>query len=214
MSMISDLIEYYKTNGSYVLEQVYRHFLISIYGVLLAAIVAIPLGFYLASKKKLANWVISLANIIQTVPSLAMLAIVMGGFGLGPTTVIVTVFLYSILPILKNTYTAVSNVDENIIDAAKGLGMNRFQLIRKIQFPLSLSVIMGGIKNSMVLGIGVAAIGTFIGAGGLGDIISRGINVSDGADIILAGAIPTALMAVVIDMILSFIENKLDKTKH
>ncbi|EHR33532.1 ABC transporter permease [Helcococcus kunzii] len=212
--MISDLIEYYKTNGSYVLEQVYRHFLISIYGVLLAAIVAIPLGFYLASKKKLANWVISLANIIQTVPSLAMLAIVMGGFGLGPTTVIVTVFLYSILPILKNTYTAVSNVDENIIDAAKGLGMNRFQLIRKIQFPLSLSVIMGGIKNSMVLGIGVAAIGTFIGAGGLGDIISRGINVSDGADIILAGAIPTALMAVVIDMILSFIENKLDKTKH
>lgn len=212
--MISDLIEYYKTNGSYVLEQVYRHFLISIYGVLLAAIVAIPLGFYLASKKKLANWVISLANIIQTVPSLAMLAIVMGGFGLGPTTVIVTVFLYSILPILKNTYTAVSNVDENIIDAAKGLGMNRFQLIRKIQFPLSLSVIMGGIKNSMVLGIGVAAIGTFIGAGGLGDIISRGINVSDGSDIILAGAIPTALMAVVIDMILSFIENKLDKTKH
>ncbi|MCT1795794.1 ABC transporter permease [Helcococcus kunzii] len=212
--MISDLIEYYKTNGSYVLEQVYRHFLISIYGVLLAAIVAIPLGFYLASKKKLANWVISLANIIQTVPSLAMLAIVMGGFGLGPTTVIVTVFLYSILPILKNTYTAVSNVDENIIDAAKGLGMNRFQLIRKIQFPLSLSVIMGGIKNSMVLGIGVAAIGTFIGAGGLGDIISRGINVSDGAGIILAGAIPTALMAVVIDMILSFIENKLDKTKH
>ena len=212
--MISDLIEYYKTNGSYVLEQVYRHFLISIYGVLLAAIVAIPLGFYLASKKKLANWVISLANIIQTVPSLAMLAIVMGGFGLGPTTVIVTVFLFSILPILKNTYTAVSNVDENIIDAAKGLGMNRFQLIRKIQFPLSLSVIMGGIKNSMVLGIGVAAIGTFIGAGGLGDIISRGINVSDGADIILAGAIPTALMAVVIDMILSFIENKLDKTKH
>ncbi|WP_282925574.1 ABC transporter permease [Helcococcus kunzii] len=212
--MISDLIEYYKTNGSYVLEQVYRHFLISIYGVLLAAIFAIPLGFYLASKKKLANWIISLANIIQTVPSLAMLAIVMGGFGLGPTTVIVTVFLYSILPILKNTYTAVSNVDENIIDAAKGLGMNRFQLIRKIQFPLSLSVIMGGIKNSMVLGIGVAAIGTFIGAGGLGDIISRGINVSDGADIILAGAIPTALMAVVIDMILSFIENKLDKTKH
>jgi len=195
------------------MKQFFRHFLISIYGVVLAAIVAIPLGFYLARHKKIARWVISLANIIQTVPSLAMLSIVMAVLGLGPNTVIATVFLYSILPILKNTYTAVVNVDENILDVAKGMGMTRNQILMKVELPLSLSVIMGGLKNAIVLGIGVTTIGTFIGAGGLGDIISRGINVSNGSDIILAGAIPTALMAVVIDIVLTIVEKRLDKTR-
>lgn len=210
--MFQDLIKYLQINNSYLFQQFIRHFLISIYGVLIAAIVAIPLGFYLARHKKLANWVISLANIIQTVPSLAMLSIVMAVLGLGPNTVIATVFLYSILPILKNTYTAVSNVDENILDVAKGMGMTRNQVLMKVELPLSLSVIMGGLKNAMVLGIGITTIGTFIGAGGLGDIISRGINVSNGSDIILAGAIPTALMAVIVDILLSIVEKKLDKT--
>ncbi len=210
--MFQDLIKYLQINNSYLFQQFIRHFLISIYGVLIAAIVAIPLGFYLARHKKLANWVISLANIIQTVPSLAMLSIVMAVLGLGPNTVIATVFLYSILPILKNTYTAVSNVDENILDVAKGMGMTRNQVLMKVELPLSLSVIMGGLKNAIVLGIGITTIGTFIGAGGLGDIISRGINVSNGSDIILAGAIPTALMAVIVDILLSIVEKKLDKT--
>lgn len=211
--MLNDLIRYLQINNSYLMKQFFRHFLISIYGVLIAAVIAIPLGFYLARHKKLARWVISLANIIQTVPSLAMLSIVMAVLGLGPNTVIATVVLYSILPILKNTYTAVINVDENILDVAKGMGMTRNQVLTKVELPLSLSVIMGGLKNAMVLGIGITTIGTFIGAGGLGDVISRGINVSNGSDIILAGAIPTALMAVVIDIVLTIVEKRLDKTR-
>ncbi len=206
---MAELLNYYKVNGAYVLSQFNRHFLISIYGVLFACIVSIPLGFYIARNKKLAKWVIALANIIQTIPSLAMLSMLMVVMGLGVNTVIVTVFLYSSLPILKNTYTAVSNVDESMLDIAKGVGMTKGQIMLKVELPLSLSIIIGGIKNALVVAIGVTAIGTFIGAGGLGDIISRGINVSNGGAIVLAGALPTALMAIIADLLLTKVEDKL-----
>lgn len=211
--MIQELIKYYQLNGSVILKQFFRHALISVYGVIFAAIVAIPLGFYLTKNKKLSNWVMSFANIIQTIPSLALLSILMVFFGLGPNSVIAAVFLYSLLPILKNTYTAVRNIDKDIIDVVKGMGMSSRQIIFKVQLPLSLSLILGGIRNAIVVAVGITAIGTFIGAGGLGDIISRGINVSDGSAIIWAGAIPTALLAVGADFILSLIEKRLDLTR-
>jgi len=205
------LLKYYEVNGNYVWDQFLTHFLISIYGVLFAAIITVPIGFYIARHTKLAGWVISLANIIQTIPSLAMLSILMVLIGLGTNTVVVTVFLYSILPILKNTYTAVNNVDKNLLDVAKGLGMTNGQIRLKVEIPLSLSVIMAGIRNAIVIAIGITAVGTFIGAGGLGDIISRGINVTDGSAIIWAGALPTALMAVICDLALGKIERNLAK---
>lgn len=204
---------YFNENGFYIWEQFLRHFLISIYGVLFAAIVGIPIGFLISRRGKLADWVIGVANVIQTVPSLAMLSILMLGLGLGTTTVIVTVFLYSLLPIIKNTYTGVRNVDSNILDSAKGMGMTRLQLTFMVELPLSLSVIMAGIRNALVVGIGITAIGTFIGAGGLGDIITRGVNATDGGAIILSGAIPTALMAIISDFVLGIIEKKLDPTR-
>lgn len=213
MNVLKGLLEYYKINGLYVTEQFFRHFLISIYGVLFAAIVAIPLGFYIARKKKLASWVIGIANVIQTIPSLALLSILMLGLGLGAKTVVVTVFLYSLLPILSNTYAGVRNVDESLIDVGKGMGMTKWQITKMVELPLSLSMIMGGIRNALVVAIGVTAIGTFIGAGGLGDIISRGVNVSNGSSIILAGALPTALMAFLSDILLGHIEHKINPIK-
>ena len=214
MNIWEQLIYYVQQNGPYLWEQFVRHFLISIYGVIFAAIVAIPLGFWIARHAKLADWVVGAANVIQTVPSLAMLSILMLGFGIGVTTVIITVFLYSILPILKNTYAGVENVDNSLLDAAKGMGMTRWQLTYKVELPMALSVIMAGLRNALVVAIGVTAIGTFIGAGGLGDIIQRGVNASSGGAIILAGAIPTALMAVIADLVLAWLERKLDPSSH
>ena len=133
--------------------------------------------------------------------------------GLGVNTVIMAVFLYSLLPIIKNTYTGVKNVDDNLIDVAKAMGMTKKQIIFKIELPLSISIIMAGVRNALVMAIGITAIGTFIGAGGLGDIITRGINVTDGSAIILAGAIPTAFMAVISDFVLQKIEKVLDPVK-
>ncbi|TVP92479.1 ABC transporter permease [Alkalibacterium sp.] len=214
MNTLQQLIYYVQQNGSYLWEQFLRHFLISIYGVLFAAIVAIPIGFYIARHSKLADWVVGAANVIQTIPSLAMLSLLMLGFGIGVNTVIITVFLYSLLPIIKNTYAGVKNVDNALMDAAKGMGMTRWQLTYKVELPMALSVIMAGLRNALVVAIGVTAIGTFIGAGGLGDIIQRGVNASEGGAIILAGAIPTALMAVTADLVLAWLEKRLDPSSH
>lgn len=214
MTILEQLFYYVQQNGPYLWEQFLRHFLISIYGVLLAAIIAIPLGFYIARHGKLADWVIGIANVIQTIPSLAMLSILMLGFGIGANTVVITVFLYSILPIIKNTYAGVKNVDHALLDAGKGMGMTKWQLMFKVELPMALSVIMAGLRNALVVGIGVTAIGTFIGAGGLGDIIQRGVNASSGGAIILAGAIPTALMAVVADLVLAWLERRLDPSSR
>ncbi|MBP5845578.1 ABC transporter permease subunit, partial [Lactiplantibacillus plantarum] len=104
--------------------------------------------------------VIAIANVIQTIPSLAMLSIIMIGLGLGVNTVIVTVFLYALLPIIKNTYTGMQNVSASILDSGKGMGMTRWQLLRMVELPLSLSVIMAGLRNALVLAIGITAIGT------------------------------------------------------
>lgn len=211
---MSEFFNYYIQNASYVGMQCWRHFLISFYGVLLACAFAIPLGIFMARRVKLSKIVLSLANIIQTIPSLALLSILMVVLGLGANTVIATVFLYSLLPIFKNTVTAINEVDENLLDVAKGMGMMKSQILFKVELPLSLSIIMAGIRNAIVVAIGVTAIGTFIGAGGLGDIISRGINVSNGSAIIWAGAMPTAIMAVLADFLLGKLEKKLSSVKN
>lgn len=210
MNLWQQLITYFIQNGMYVLQQFGRHFLISIYGVLLAAIVGIPLGIFISRYRKLSSTVVGLANVIQTIPSLAMLSILMLGLGLGANTVIVTVFLYSLLPILKNTYTGMQNVNKDVIDAGKGIGMTSWQRLYYVELPLSMSVIMAGLRNALVLAIGITAIGSFVGAGGLGDIIIRGTNATDGGAIILAGALPTALMAIIADGVLGFLEHRLD----
>lgn len=209
LETIVDIFLYYSQNALYVWEQFYRHFLMSIYGVLFAAIIAIPLGILIARHHRLSTWVISLANIIQTIPALAMLAILMLVMGLGPNTVVFALFLYSLLPILRNTYTGFRNVDQALIESGKAMGMTNFQVLRMVELPLSLSVIMAGLRTALVISIGIATIGTFIGAGGLGDIILRGTNATNGTAIILAGAIPTALMAVMADVGLGWLERKL-----
>lgn len=208
------LLYYFQMNGSYVFDQFFRHFLMAIYGVLFASLVAIPLGFYLARNAKIADWILGIANVIQTVPSLAMLSILMLAVGLGPNLVVITVFIYSVLPVLRNTYAGVRNVDDHILDVGKGMGMTNWQIIYKIELPLSMSVIMGGIRNAFIMGVGVATLGTFVGASGLGDILQQGVNASDGASIILAGVIPISIMAIIGDVFLTWVENKLDPTSR
>ncbi|EME7160412.1 ABC transporter permease [Enterococcus sp. E5-37] len=210
MNVFQQFFYYFQENGSYIFAQFIRHFLISIYGVLFAAVVGIPVGIMISRRRKLANWVIRLANIIQTIPSLAMISILIIGLGLGVNVVIVTVFLYSLLPIIKNTYTGMIQVDKNILDVGKGMGMTARQRLFMVELPLSVSVIMAGIRNALVVAIGITAIGAFVGAGGLGDIIIRGTNATDGTSIILAGALPTALMAIITDWILGILERRLD----
>ncbi len=208
-SILGELLMYYRINGAYVMEQFFRHLLITVYGVLFAALIAIPLGIFLAKRIKLQAPFIALANLLQTIPSLAMLSLLLIAMGLGAKTVVVTVMLYSLLPILKNTIAGIQSVSPSLIDVAIGMGMRPIERVIHVDLPLSVSIILSGIRNALIVGIGVTAIGTFIGAGGLGDIITRGINVVGGTPIILAGALPTALMAILIDLSLGWLERRL-----
>ena len=213
MELLRETLAYYSLNGGYVLEQFWRHFLISVCGVLLASAVAIPTGFLIARRGRLARWVVGAANVIQTVPSLALMSILMLGLGLGARTVIATVLLYSLLPIVRNTCAGIRGIRPQVLDAARGMGMTALQTVLRVELPLALSVIMAGVRNALVVAVGVTTIGTFIGAGGLGDIISRGVNVANGSAIIVAGALPTALMAVCADIVLGLLERGLAPTR-
>lgn len=213
-NLLQQLGEYYSTNFGYLMDLFLKHLLMSVYGVLFASIIGIPIGIFIARFSKLSWIVITIANIIQTVPVIAMLAILMLVMGLGPNTVVFTVFLYALLPIIKNTYTGIQGVDDNIKDAGKGMGMTSNQVLRMIELPLSLSVILGGIRIALVVAIGVVAVGSFIGDPTLGDIVIRGTNATDGTTFILAGAIPIALIAVIIDVVLRLLEKRLDPTQN
>ena len=213
MELLRETLAYYSLNGGYVLEQFWRHFLISVCGVLLASAVAIPTGFLIARRGRLARWVVGAANVVQTVPSLALMSILMLGLGLGARTVIATVLLYSLLPIVRNTCAGIRGIPPQVLDAARGMGMTALQTVLRVELPLALSVIMAGVRNALVVAVGVTTIGTFIGAGGLGDIISRGVNVANGSAIIIAGALPTALMAVCADIVLGLLERGLAPTR-
>ncbi|MFD1413616.1 ABC transporter permease [Oceanobacillus jeddahense] len=210
MGLWEQFITYVSQNGFYIWTEFYRHFLMAAYGVLFASIVSIPIGVLIARYGKLSGWVLTLGSIIQTIPVLGFMAITMVAMGLGTTTVVTTVFFYSLLPIIQNTYVGITGVDQTVKEAAYASGMTRFQLLIKVELPLAVSVMMAGIRTALVVGIGVVAIGTFVGAGGLGAIIVRGTNATDGTAIILAGAVPTALMAIAADLIMGKIERMLN----
>lgn len=210
MSTLEQFFYYFSQNGSYILSQFLSHFLISIYGILLASVVGIPLGIIIARKRHLRGFVMGIANVLQTIPSLAMISIIMLALGLGTKTVVATVFLYSLLPIISNTYAGIANVNDDLVDAAKGMGMTKKQRLFMVELPLSLSVIMAGLRNALVVAVGITAIGAFVGGGGLGDIIVRGTNATNGGAIILAGSLPTAVMAILSDIGLGALQRFLE----
>lgn len=214
LSVVEQFFFYMRENGSYVFSQFLAHFQLSVYGVLLASIIGIPIGIWISKFPKFSGPVITLANIIQTIPALALMAIIMLVLGLGKTTVIVTVFFYSLLPIVKNTFVGIKSIDRSLTDAGRGMGMTKLQILYMVELPLSLSVIITGIRIALVVAIGIVAIGAFIGAGGLGDIIIRGTNATSGTAIIVAGALPTAIMAILADVLLLWLEKRLDPTKR
>ncbi|MCT6511927.1 choline ABC transporter permease OpuBD [Bacillus subtilis] len=214
MNMLEQLMTYYAQNGSYVMDEFGRHFLMSAYGVLFAAVVGVPAGILIAHFRRLSAWVFAVTNVIQTIPALAMLAVLMLVMGLGANTVILSLFLYSLLPIIRNTYTGIISIEHAYLESGKAMGMTKFQVLRMVELPLALSVIMAGLRTALVIAIGITAIGTFVGAGGLGDMIVRGSNATNGTAIILAGAIPTAVMAVGADLLMAWIERLLNPVKQ
>lgn len=177
------------------------HVFLVLVAMFFGILIAVPLGIILTNFRKYAEPVIGVTAIAQTIPSLALLGFMLPLLGIGKTNAIVALTIYALLPILRNTYTGILEVDPFIIEAGKGMGMTRWQILRMVELPLALPVIMAGIRTSTVISIGVATLATFVGAGGLGDLIYRGITMQNNY-LILLGAIPAALFAVATDLVL------------
>ncbi len=173
-----------------------------------AALVGIPVGIMLTRRPRLSKPVLAGANILQTIPSLALFGFLiplLGSYGIGQVPAIIALFLYSLLPIIRNTYTGIGGVDPSVREAARGMGMTDWQLLTQVELPLALGVILAGVRVATVISIGTATIAAAIGAGGLGMYIFRGLRMYDNT-LILAGAIPAALMALAADFLLGRVE--------
>ena len=172
---------------------------------LLACLVAIPLGIGASRRPRLATVVLGIAGVLQTVPSIALLAFMLPLFGIGAKTAIAALFLYGLLPVLRNSITGLRGVDRRVIEVGLGLGMTPRQLLRQVELPLAAPVILAGVRTSTVINIGTATLAAFIGAGGLGEPIVTGLTVTD-VNLILSGALPAALLAVAVDALLAGVE--------
>ena len=191
--------------GSQLLSKAVEHFYISMFALLLAIVVAVPLGILLSKTQRTANVVLTVAGVLQTIPTLAVLAIMIPIFGVGKTPAIVALFIYVLLPILNNTVLGVKNIDKKVIQAGQSMGMTKFQLMKDVEMPLALPLIISGIRLSSVYVISWATLASYVGAGGLGDLVFNGLNLYQ-PPMIISAAIVVTLLALVIDFILSLVE--------
>ncbi len=182
-----------------------RHLYLTGVAVLAACAIGIPLGIAASRRPRLAALALGSAGVLQTIPSIALLAFMLPLFGVGTTPAIAALFLYGLLPILRNTVAGLRSVDRQLIEVGVGLGMRRRQILRYVELPLAGRVILAGVRTSTVINIGTATLAAFIGAGGLGDPIVTGLTVTD-TNLILSGALPAAALAVVADLALAGVE--------
>lgn len=206
--MINFLIE----NFPSILQKMGEHLYISAIALFLGIIVAVPIGILISRSKPVSNVVMAVASVLQTIPSFALLALMIPLFGVGKLPAIMALFIYSLLPIMRNTTLGITNVDEGIIDAAKGMGMTKNQVLLKVKVPMAMPVIMSGIRLSAVYVLAWTTLASYIGAGGLGDFIFDGLQ-NYIPPMIIWGTIPVTIMALIVDFFLGKVEKKFSPYK-
>ncbi|WP_243134795.1 ABC transporter permease [Acetobacterium wieringae] len=208
MEFIKNLGELLKTRSDFFIELLLQHLVLSLIAIVIITVVGVTTGVLIAKSQKAASVVIGLTNVLYTIPSIAMFGFFVSITGIGNTTAIIALVIYGLLPVIRNTYVGLTEVDDQILEAAVGMGSTPWQLLSKIQFPLALPVIIAGIRNMVVMTIALAGIASFIGAGGLGVAIWRGIT-TNFDEMTVAGSLLVALLAFVADGILGIIEKRL-----
>jgi len=202
------LLNYILSHPGEVLQLTGEHLYLVLVSTIVAAALGVPAGIFLTRRPKWSRWVLGAANVVQTIPSLALFGflIPLPFFGgIGERTAIVALILYALLPIILNTHTGIVGVDPAIREAGRGMGMTDWQLLIQVELPLAMGVIMAGLRVATVISVGVATIAAAIGAGGLGTYIFRGVSMVDN-QLILAGAIPAAILALLADFLLGLAE--------
>src|SRR2546421_11433023 len=206
------MIEFLKANWSDILSHIGQHVWLVFISIAIATVIALPVGILITRQKNLRGPVLGIANVMQTIPSLALF-----GFliplpfigGIGPRTAIVALVFYALLPIIRNTVTGILGIDKSVREAAVAMGMTDGQVLFQVELPLAMSVILTGVRVAVVITIGVAIIAAEVGAGGLGEYIFRGLRLNDNR-LLLAGAVPSALMALIADFGIGVIEKRFD----
>lgn len=210
---MSELIEFLGNRWDQLLGKTLEHLMLTGVSTLAAVLIGLPLGIWLTRQQRWRNPVMSVVSILQTIPSLAMLAFLLPFFGIGVLPALIALTLYAFLPIVRNTITALEGIPDDVTEATHALGFTDWQRLWKVELPLGLPVIVAGIRTAAVIGVGIATLAAFIGAGGLGDFIIRGLAVSN-TGLVLLGAVPAALLALLLDFLIQRIENHLAPTRR
>ncbi|MVN22797.1 ABC transporter permease/substrate-binding protein [Mucilaginibacter arboris] len=206
MNNQQSLWDFMRQEHEKLLTQTLEHLGLTFISLLLAIVIGLPLGIWIARKKQFAGSVLGFAGVLQTIPSIALLGFMIPLLGIGPKPAIVALFLYALLPIIRNTFTGINEVNATVKEAARGMGMSNWQVLFKVELPLAMPVLLAGIRTATVINVGVATLAAFIAAGGLGEFIFGGISLNN-TNMILAGAIPAALLAIILDFLLSRIQH-------
>lgn len=193
--------------GSEIVQRTGEHLLLVGIAIVTAILVSLPLGILITRKKALRQPILAVANVLQTIPSLALFGLLIPLVGIGVLPAIIALTLYSFLPIIRNTYTGIMGIDPAVREAGRGMGMTDWQLLTQVELPLAIGVILAGVRVATVIAVGIATIAAAIGAGGLGVFIFRGIAVVNN-QLILAGAVPAAAIALLADYGIGWLEKR------
>ena len=210
MELLKEILQIYMERREWFLELFGQHLKIAGIAIVLAGIMGLLLGIFIAEKEFMAPVILTLVNIFYTIPSISLLGILIPFTGIGDKTAIIALTLYGLMPMIRNTYTGICGVSQEIIQAARGMGSTDIQILWRIKLPLALGVILAGVRNMVVMTLSVTAIAAFIGAGGLGVAIYRGITIYNPA-LTFAGSVLIALLALIADLLLGILENYVKK---
>lgn len=211
--MINDLVQLFSDRWPFLLALTWEHIKISAIAIGSAIILGLALGVLVSQYRKCAPFVLGLTNFIYTIPSIALFGFLIPASGIGNLTAVIALTIYALLPMVRNTYVGITGIDKQIIEAAKGMGSTPFQVLWKIKLPLAFPVILSGIRNMMVMTIALAGIAAFIGAGGLGVAIYRGITTNNSA-MTVAGSLLIALLALLADFGVGRYEKHIMRKRH
>ena len=210
--MIEEIFELIQMRRDFFLELLLEHLQISMIAIVIAIMTGLAIGIFISEFQKSSKIVLGIVNFVYTIPSISMLGFLIPLSGVGNTTAIIALTIYALFPMVRNTHTGLINVNPLLIEAATGMGSTRSQTLFKIKLPLAMPVIIAGTRNMMVMTIALAGIASFIGAGGLGVAIYRGITTNNKA-MTLAGSLFIAVLAIVVDMFMGMIERQVKKHK-
>lgn len=205
-----EYLNYTLNHSAELLDQIKEHLWITSISILLACMVGITAGILITKSKKIAPLFLGFVSVIQTIPSLALLGFLLPLFGIGLVPAIIALFLYALLPIVRNTFTGIMEIAPSVKESAVGMGLTPWQVLSKVELPLALPTIFAGIRTSTVITVGIATLCALIGAGGLGEMIFRGISLNN-SQMILAGAIPASILALVLDGVLAMAQKMISK---